>query len=93
VLDVRPVEEYEAGHVPGAINIPIQDLEQRLNELATNQEIVAYCRGPHCVLAFDAIATLRQKGLTARRLEDGYPEWKVAGYPIENNITEITTNS
>jgi len=85
VLDVRPAEEYAAGHVPGAINIPLQELEERLEELGKNQEIVAYCRGPHCVLAFDAVARLREKGINARRLEDGYPEWKTAGLPIEEN--------
>ncbi|MFV2005118.1 MAG: ArsR/SmtB family transcription factor [Gammaproteobacteria bacterium] len=83
VLDVRPAEEFAAGHVPGAINIPLNELEQRLDELGNNQEIVAYCRGPHCVLAFDAVARLREKGLTARRLQDGYPEWKTAGLPTE----------
>ncbi len=89
VLDVRPEEEYAAGHVPGAINIPLQELEQRLEELGNqdgkNREIVAYCRGPHCVLAFDAVARLREKGLKARRLEDGYPEWKTAGLPVEES--------
>ena len=83
VLDVRPPEEYAAGHVPGAVNIPLQELEQRLGELSKNQEVVAYCRGPHCVLAFDAVARLREKGMKARRLEDGYPEWQVAGLPVE----------
>jgi len=87
VLDVRPVEEYAAGHVPGAVNIPLQELEERLEELTNqqgeNREVVAYCRGPHCVLAFDAVARLRDKGIKARRLEDGYPEWQVAGLPIE----------
>ncbi len=85
VLDVRPPEEYAAGHVPGAVNIPLHELEQRLEELGKEQEIVAYCRGPHCVLAFDAVARLREKGLKARRLEDGYPEWKTAGLPIEKS--------
>ncbi len=85
VLDVRPAEEYAAGHVAGAVNIPINELEQRLGELGKNQEIVAYCRGPHCVLAFDAVARLREKGLTARRLEDGYPEWKIAGLPVNTD--------
>jgi len=80
VLDVRPAEEYAAGHVPGAVNIPLQELEERLDELGGNQEIVAYCRGPHCVLAFDAVARLREKGINARRLEDGYPEWKTARF-------------
>jgi rhodanese-related sulfurtransferase/DNA-binding transcriptional ArsR family regulator len=88
VLDVRPVEEYDAGHVPGAVNIPVEELEHRLNELAQDQEIVAYCRGPHCILAFDAVASLRKKGLTAHRLEDGYPEWKIAGLPIEETKSE-----
>lgn len=89
VLDVRPAEEYAAGHVPGAVNIPLQELEDHLDELSNlegeNREIVAYCRGPHCVLAFDAVARLREKGMSARRLEDGYPEWKTAGLPVEEN--------
>lgn len=83
VLDVRPPEEYAAGHIPGAVNVPLAQLEQHLNALNPEQEIVAYCRGPHCVLAFDAVASLREKGLKARRLEDGYPEWKSAGLPVE----------
>jgi rhodanese-related sulfurtransferase/DNA-binding transcriptional ArsR family regulator len=83
VLDVRPPEEYAAGHVPGAVNVPLSELEHYMNELDSEQEIVAYCRGPHCVLAFDAVACLRAKGLKARRLEDGYPEWKTAGLPVE----------
>ncbi|MFP3874207.1 MAG: ArsR/SmtB family transcription factor [Thiohalophilus sp.] len=85
VIDVRPSEEYAAGHLPGAVNIPLAELEQHLAELGQDkdQEIVAYCRGPHCVLAFDAVARLREKGLNARRLEDGYPEWKTAGLPVE----------
>lgn len=83
VIDVRPPQEYEAGHVPGAINIPLNELEQHLEELDPNLEVVAYCRGPHCLLAFDAVAKLREKGMKARRLEDGYPEWKIAGLPIE----------
>jgi len=83
VLDVRPPEEYAAGHLPGAINIPLEDLEQRLDELDPDQEIVAYCRGPHCVLAFDAVSRLRQKGVKARRLEGGLPEWQLEGLPVE----------
>lgn len=89
VLDVRPKEEYEAGHVQGAINIPIEELEQHLKQhmelFDPNHEIVAYCRGPHCILAFDAVAQLREKGFQARRLENGYPEWKVAGLPVEQS--------
>jgi rhodanese-related sulfurtransferase/DNA-binding transcriptional ArsR family regulator len=83
VIDVRPVEEYAAGHVPGAVNIPLSELEKHLDQFDPEQEIVAYCRGPHCVLAFDAVARLREKGYTARRLQDGYPEWKSAGLPVE----------
>jgi len=83
VIDVRPPEEYAAGHVPGAVNIPLDKLKNRLKDLDTKQEIVAYCRGPHCVLAFDAVEQLRKRGIKARRLEDGYPEWKLAGLPIE----------
>ena len=83
VLDVRPEEEYEAGHLPGAINIPLAKLAGRLNRLPKDKEIVAYCRGPYCVLAFEAVARLRKKGLQARRLEDGYPEWRMRGLPVE----------
>ena len=85
VLDVRPPEEYASGHVSGAVNIPLKDLEKWIKKLDKNQEIVAYCRGPHCVLAFDAVARLREKGINARRMEDGYPEWKTAGLPIEES--------
>ncbi len=83
VLDVRPFEEYASGHVPGAVNVPLKELAKRLKELPRNQEIVAYCRGPHCVLAFEAVAQLRQQGFQARRLEDGFPEWREAGLPVE----------
>jgi rhodanese-related sulfurtransferase/DNA-binding HxlR family transcriptional regulator len=83
VLDVRPPEEFAAGHVPGAVNVPLDELEMYLDNLEAKHEIVAYCRGPHCVLAFDAVAKARDKGLTARRLEDGFPEWKLAGLPVE----------
>ena len=84
VLDVRPAEEFAAGHVPGAINVSVDELKQKLQEFDENQEIVAYCRGPHCVLAFDAVEQLRKHGLNARRLEDGFPEWKLAGLPMES---------
>jgi rhodanese-related sulfurtransferase/DNA-binding HxlR family transcriptional regulator len=83
VIDVRPAEEYASGHVAGAVNVPLTELESHLRDFEPEQEIVAYCRGPHCVLAFDAVARLREKGLQARRLEDGYPEWKTAGLPVE----------
>lgn len=81
VLDVRPPEEFAAGHVPGAINIPIHELEKRLSELPKRKEVVAYCRGPYCLMSFDAVALLRKKGLKARRLQDGLPEWRLAGLP------------
>ena len=82
VLDVRPEDEFQQGHLPGALNIPLAQLERRLAELPPDREIVAYCRGPWCVLSFEAVAALRQRGFQARRLEDGFPEWKVAGLPI-----------
>ena len=83
VLDVRPPEEYAAGHVPGAINVPLERLEQQLDRLDPAQEVVAYCRGPHCILAFDAVARLRRHGIRARRLEDGFPEWRLHGLPVD----------
>ena len=84
VLDVRPPDEYGAGHLPGAINIPLGELEERLGELDPGQEIVAYCRGAYCVLSFEAVAALRARGYRIRRLEEGFPEWKAAGLPIEH---------
>ncbi len=83
VLDVRPADEFVQGHLPGAINIPLSVLEQRLKELPSDCEVVAYCRGPYCVLAFEAVAMLRQRGFQARRFEAGFPEWKAAGLPIQ----------
>ena len=83
VLDVRPPDEFALGHLPGAINIPLAELERRLAELPRKLEIVAYCRGPYCVLSFEAVAALRAVGFEARRLEDGLPEWRAAGLPIE----------
>ena len=82
VLDVRPEDEFALGHVPDAVNIPLRKLEARLAELDPTQEIVAYCRGPYCVLSYEAIAALRLRGFKARRLEDGFPEWRVAGLPV-----------
>ncbi len=83
VLDVRPEDEFLAGHLPGALNIPLAELEQRLGEISPGREIVAYCRGPYCVLSFEAVAALRARGYLIHRLEDGYPEWKAAGLPVE----------
>jgi len=82
VLDVRPEDEFQQGHLPEALNIPLAQLERRLAELPPDREIVAYCRGPWCVLSFEAVAALRQRGFRVRRLEDGFPEWKVAGLPV-----------
>jgi rhodanese-related sulfurtransferase len=83
VLDVRPPEEFAAGHVPGAINIPVHELEKRIKELPKRREVVAYCRGPYCLMSYDAVSVLRKKGLKARRLEAGMPEWRAAGMPVE----------
>lgn len=82
LLDVRPEDEFVLGHLPGALNIPFPELERRLAELPADHEIVAYCRGPYCVLSFEAVAALRARGFRIRRLEDGFPEWKAAGFPI-----------
>ncbi len=82
VLDVRPAKEFAAGHIEGAINIPVKELERRLTEVAGGREIVAYCRGPYCVMALEAVAKLRERGFRARRLQDGYPEWRLEGLPI-----------
>ena len=83
ILDVRPEDEYGLGHLPGALNIPLRQLEQRLSELPRKREIIAYCRGPYCVLSFEAVAELRARGFKVRRFEAGFPEWKAAGLPIE----------
>ncbi len=82
VLDVRPEDEFAAGHLPRAINIPLRELPRRLRDLPKNREVVAYCRGPYCVLAFEAAALLRKHGYDVRRLEGGYPEWEAAGLPV-----------
>jgi rhodanese-related sulfurtransferase len=83
VLDVRPREEYAAGHIPGAVSIPLGELESRLASLAPDAEIVAYCRGPYCVLAPQALELLRRHGFNARRLHDGLPEWRRAGFTVQ----------
>lgn len=83
VIDVRPQEEYAQGHIPGALSIPLDRLATRLGELPRDREIVAYCRGPWCVLSFEAVARLRAAGVSARRLADGLPEWRRAGLPVE----------
>jgi rhodanese-related sulfurtransferase/DNA-binding transcriptional ArsR family regulator len=82
VIDVRPAEEYAAGHIPGAVSIPLVELTDRLAELPADQEIVAYCRGTYCVLSHDAVRLLTERGLTARRLTDGMLEWRLAELPV-----------
>ncbi len=83
VLDVRPTEEFSAGHLPRSINIPIHELEKRLKELPKRKEVIAYCRGPYCLMSYDAVSLLRKKGIKARRMEAGLPEWRAAGLPVE----------
>ena len=83
VLDVRPAEEYAAGHIPGAINVPVDKLEAFLSRLPKRKEVVAYCRGPYCLMSFEAVEKLRSRGLRARRLQIGLPEWRAAGLPVE----------
>jgi ArsR family transcriptional regulator len=82
VLDVRPPEEYAAGHVPGAVSLPLESLEAGLERLPKRKLVVAYCRGPYCVMAFEAVRRLRESGRAARRLEEGFPEWRAEGLPV-----------
>ena len=83
VIDTRPAEEFAAGHLPGALNVPLRELKRRLREIPLDQAIVAYCRGAYCVLSYEAVAELRKRGFKAFRLEEGYPEWRAAGLPVE----------
>lgn len=83
VIDVRPEEEYAAGHIPGALSLPLERLEQELRRLPARKEIVAYCRGPYCLMAYEAVEQLRARGRRARRLQDGFPEWRAAGLAVE----------
>lgn len=85
VIDVRPPEEYAQGHIAGALNMPLDMLKRRLKKLPRDRDIVAYCRGPWCVLSYEAVALLRKAGIEARRLEDGLPEWRRAGLPVEHS--------
>jgi len=89
VLDVRPTEEYQSGHIPGAISIPLEELEQRLSKLPQDQEIVAYCRGPYCVLAIQAVEILRAKGFQAFRMEDGVQDWRARGFPVASENSRL----
>lgn len=83
LLDVRPGDEFASGHLPGAVHIDVADLEARAGELPADREIVAYCRGPYCVMSYKAVQVLRGRGYAVRRMEDGFPEWKAAGRPVE----------
>jgi ArsR family transcriptional regulator len=83
VIDVRPADEFALGHLPGALNVPLGQLEERLSVLPPDREIVAYCRGPWCVMSFEAVALLRKRGFQARRVEDGLPEWRAAGLQVD----------
>jgi ArsR family transcriptional regulator len=91
VVDVRPVEEYRAAHLPGAVSITLDELEQRLRELPQESQIVAYCRGPYCAFAPEAVRTLRANGYAARHLSDGLPEWAAAGNDVESVIAGAST--
>jgi len=85
VLDIRPEKEFSAGHLPDAINIPPDQIAQRIKKLDSNQTVVAYCRGPYCLYSYDAVILLREKGFEAQRLEDGFPEWQAAGFPVQQD--------
>jgi rhodanese-related sulfurtransferase/predicted transcriptional regulator len=82
ILDTRPAGEYEAGHIAGALSVPVEELRRRLRELPKNKEYVAYCRGPYCVYADEAVRLLQAHGRQARRLREGFPEWRAAGFPV-----------
>jgi len=83
VLDVRPIDEFEAGHIPGAVSIPAADLKRRLREVPKGREVVAYCRGPYCVYSLEAVTVLRKHGYRARRADGGLPDWRAAGHPVK----------
>jgi ArsR family transcriptional regulator len=89
ILDVRPADEFALGHLPGALNVQLSELERRLTKLDKSKEIVAYCRGPYCVLSYEAVALLRVRGFKVRRLEDGLPEWRAAGLPIDTTAQSL----
>jgi len=82
VIDVRPREEYEAGHIPGAISIPVPELKRRIGELPRDREVIAYCRGAYCVYSLEAVTLLRKRGYRARRAEPGLPEWRARRLPV-----------
>jgi rhodanese-related sulfurtransferase len=89
VIDVRPEEEYRAGHIKGALSVPLDQLERRIHKLPARKEIVAYCRGPYCLMAYQAVERLRAKGRRARRLVEGLPEWRASGLPVEKGAGKV----
>lgn len=90
VLDVRPSEEYRAGHIPGALSVPLDELDRRMAALPKDREVVAYCRGPYCVLAIEAVERLQRHGYRAIRFEDGVSDWRARGLPVEAELSEVT---
>lgn len=84
IVDVRPVEEYNAGHIPGALSVPVPELKRRLREIPKAKEVIAYCRGRYCVYSLEAVTVLRKHGYKARRAHEGLPDWRAAGFPLEN---------
>lgn len=93
LIDVRPSLEYDAGHIPGAVSVPIEQLKDRLRDLPKRREVVAYCRGPYCVFAIEAVEHLRHQGFVARRLADGLPDWRIAGRPINQTARAANSSS
>jgi rhodanese-related sulfurtransferase len=91
-IDVRPIEEYKTAHIPGALALPLQELKRRLSELPCNKEIVAYCRGPYCALAIDAVRLLRARGLRAHRLEANVQDWRAHGFPVATGLEQSSIN-
>lgn len=89
LLDVRPADEFAAGHLPGALNVTLAELDERLAELPLDREVVAYCRGPYCMLSVDAVRALQQRGYRVRRLQEGLPEWRAAGHPVERDLAQV----
>lgn len=93
IIDVRPEQEYKEGHIAGALNIPVEQLSEKLVQLPADREVVAYCRGPFCVFADEAVEILKEKGFSARRLDEGFPEWMLEGLPVEYSNSLIPTDT
>ena len=93
VIDARPREEYEAGHIPGALSVPVGELKRRLAQIPKNREVIAYCRGPYCVYSLEVVTLLRKHGYQARRAEEGLPEWRASGFPMESGAPQAKGNT